>query len=386
MKKLFKIIGYIFLMLLLLSGILLVSARFLAPTIVERFLTRDLEKHGYAAAVDVEMERLSPFGLDIPLLSVDLGGGELEILDMSLDVEALLSSSHELRISMGKLKVSLTDDFIGYLEGKGVQSEALSSLKGRNLSIDMVSPYMLAVGSEIYLEVNSLMLSFHDPLGIERMISTDGFKLTADTAETDFIVTPVKLNMHGAEILSFDEGIYSRGNDVLWLGHVTIPAVMGLPETRVCDMELRSLPEGIELTSSGMVISGIEEAGKLLEEVQTEAVYMLIGNDGRITIDTAIIFSGEDMLLNDLGLKFELTISEDGIEVRDGSIFHRKLRGRIPFQAALEGSIIEVEIAGSRRFVLDRDNPSESAISEMISFILMKFASSLFGLGKTHFL
>ena len=50
------------------------------------------------------------------------------------------------------------------------------------------------------------------------------------------------------------------------------------------------------------------------------------------------------------------------------------------FELALEGRTIEIELAGSKRYTLDLIEPSEETISEMISFILLKLASSIFGL------
>lgn len=380
MKKLFKILGYILLAIILLSAVLLVALRFLAPVIVEKELMKDLSRHGYEARVDIEIDKLSPFGVEIPLARLDMGSGELELRNLELDVESLLSSRHELRLELEEVKMNISDELLGYLESNGVPGDKLSRLYGRNLSLLMDSLYFLADSRDIYAELGSIVLGVLDDSGKRNVISTDGLKATASTSGTDLMVTPVDIYCNGTEILDFVEGIYSEGRDTLVLGDVVVHAFQEIPEIKLDDLKVEFIGDGIKLDSSKVVVSSFDKLEAFFDVAETGALEVLVEDDARFTVRTDVVLSGEKKLLDDLGLELELVGSGNRIEIDDGAIFHRKLKGRIPFKLALEGNVIEVEIAGSRRFDIDRNNPDESVISEMISFALLKLASSIFGL------
>lgn len=380
MKKLFKVIGYILLFIILLSTLLLVAARFLAPQIVEKALAKELAKAGYNAEVDVEIDKLSPFGIDIPMVKVDLGNEELEIGNVMLDVQSLFSSKHELSLYLGELKVNLTDDLLSYMEMNGVPGEKLARLKGRNLSLDVESPYILANCNDVYVELDSMDLGFDDEIGKRYVFSTDGFKATASTKGENLMVTPFDVFCNGEKMVSFENGIYSEGNDQVHIGCIRIHRFQNLPEGTLDDVIVKFLPGGVEVDSSKVLLSGIEKTADFFDIVEAEPVKVLIENGGMITADTALVFTGDRKILDELGLEMVLVKDGERFEVNDGTIFHRNLKGRIPFELAFDGSGIEVEIAGSRRFEIDISDPSESVISEMISFVLLKLASSIFGL------
>ena len=380
MKKLFKILGCILLAIILLSAVLLVALRFLAPVIVEKELMKDLSRHGYEARVDIEIDKLSPFGVEIPLARLDMGSGELELRNLELDVESLLSSRHELRLELEEVKMNISDELLGYLESNGVPGDKLSRLYGRNLSLLMDSLYFLADSRDIYAELGSIVLGVLDDSGKRNVISTDGLKATASTSGTDLMVTPVDIYCNGTEILDFVEGIYSEGRDTLVLGDVVVHAFLEIPEIKLDDLKVEFIGDGIKLDSSKVVVSSFDKLEAFFDVAETGALEVLVEDDARFTVRTDVVLSGEKKLLDDLGLELELVGSGNRIEIDDGAIFHRKLKGRIPFKLALEGNVIEVEIAGSRRFDIDRNNPDESVISEMISFALLKLASSIFGL------
>ena len=380
MKKLFKVIGYILLSVILLSTLVLVAARFLAPQIIEKVLVRDLAKSGYNATVDIEIDRLSPFGIEIPVLKVDLGGEELELSDLVLDVESLLSSKHELRFEIGNVDLNLTDELLSYLEANGVPEEKLVPFKGRDISLSFGSPYVLANYNDIYVELETVDFGFTLEDGFRALFSTGSIKATANMNGENLMVTPFDINLNGSRLLSFDSGLYSEGRDELNVGHVTVHKYHALPDVVFSDLVLSVVPRGLEANSSRIALSGLDMAADFFDAVETDEAKVLFDNGGKVIVDTCLIFSGDRKILDVLGIEMTLVMDSSRLEVNEGTVFHQKLKGRIPFELAFEGSEIEIEIAGSKRFGIDMDNPSEAVVSEMISFVLLKLASSIFGL------
>ena len=379
MKKLFKILGYILLGILLLSVLALVAVRFMAPGIIEKKLSKDIASYGYEARVELDVDKLSPFGIEIPKLDVLIGKGGIQVENLVLDVQSLLSSGHELRFSIGKLDIGLSDELLSYVEAKGFSPDLAASLRGRELSIRMESPSLIADQKEFYLELGSLLILLSDDMS--HSISTGSIKASGDLTGESLIVTPFDLSIDGSKAISFDEGIMSIGNNVYRLGHVTLDRFMIVPDGYINDLLIGFSDTKVIGFSSSAVLSGIEGTSSLFDTLYTDEIDISYNmDDESVSISTAILLEGKGKPLDQVGLEFTLEYGESGFSIRNGLVFHSRMKAGLPFEFHSDGSLLTFRIADSRDFTIERKNPSESVIAEMMSFILLRLTSSIFGL------
>ena len=326
MKKFLKILGYTLLAILLLSVLALVLARFLSPVIIEKAILKDLKTSGIVASVNIDIDRLSPFGIDIPEVLVDLGDNEIDIRNLHVDVKSLLTGNHELRAELGKLHLNLSDKLLSHIEGELGEVEAISALRSRNSEVGIESLFVIIDSNDIYLDVGDVSFSIDGLL-----FEVDGFKATSELSGHELIVTPFMILCNGNEFISFDEGLFSEDYRTFRLGQVSLHSFNGIPEGLLRNVDL-ALPGGdMVATMDSVELSGFGKYEDFLDSIITDTVTVTMKPDGHVLVDTVIYLNGEKKLLDGLGLDILADLDDGRFEIDDGEINHRKFKGSIPF-------------------------------------------------------